>query len=287
VNRVASAELDGLGFLDLLARVRPEAIAIDLDGTLLNDAGEVSVASSTALSSALGAGIRVIPVTARSPRGLEEALAGTPTSAVAVTSLGAIVWDRSRHIAVHYYSLASDVAAEIVTKARSSVFCPSAAVEITSDLFADARFPVAAGSATTLHDLQVTDLEDCGALAKVLLCPADLEGLGEFADWLTDQFSDVASIIPRSGRWVEVLAHGVDKGSGLVAACKHYQVSPHRMVAIGDEATDIPMFEIVGVPIAMPLSSKDVHTSSVGTGINSEEFVAAVVAAVVTARHSE
>ena len=287
VKRAATPILDHRVFHATLARVRPQAIAVDLDGTLLDPAGEVSLASRRALSSALEAGLYIVPITARSPRGLENALANTPTSRIAVASLGAIVWDRVEGLVLQSRCLASADAEEIIAKARTTAFRATVAVEIISDLYVDPGFPMASSSAVIVNDLRITDLAHIGAPTKILLCPQDVAELGALAGWLADQFGETASVIPRPGGWVEVLAHRVDKGSGLLAACKHYAISPDRIVAIGDEATDIAMFDLAGVPVAMPLALPRVKSHAVETGISSADFVAAVLMAVVNARRSE
>lgn len=50
---------------------------------------------------------------------------------------------------------------------------------------------------------------------------------------------------------IEVTTAGVDKGSGVIHLCELLGVDPARVLAIGDNDNDVPMFRQVGFPIAM------------------------------------
>ncbi len=50
---------------------------------------------------------------------------------------------------------------------------------------------------------------------------------------------------------IEVTTEGVDKGSGVKHLCELLGVDPARVLAIGDNDNDVPMFKQVGFPVAM------------------------------------
>ena len=70
----------------------PRLIVLDLDGTLLDDAGEVSGRNSAALRRAEDDGARVVIATGRPPRWLEHLRADIPAS-IAVCCNGGLVMD--------------------------------------------------------------------------------------------------------------------------------------------------------------------------------------------------
>lgn len=51
--------------------------------------------------------------------------------------------------------------------------------------------------------------------------------------------------------YYEATAAGIDKGSGLKALCEHLGIAPQNVMAIGDQANDMPMLKYAGVGVAM------------------------------------
>ncbi len=54
-------------------------------------------------------------------------------------------------------------------------------------------------------------------------------------------------------------SHGVDKGSGLREAMRMLAVEPKDLIAIGDSATDVPMFEVAKTSVALGNASEYVR----------------------------
>lgn len=68
-------------------------IALDLDGTLLNSAKELSPGNRAALDAAAGAGIRIVPATGRFWRGMPEVIRKLPFVRYVITINGAEIYD--------------------------------------------------------------------------------------------------------------------------------------------------------------------------------------------------
>ncbi|MGQ5709068.1 sugar-phosphatase [Lactobacillus sp. PSON] len=51
--------------------------------------------------------------------------------------------------------------------------------------------------------------------------------------------------------YFEATAAGVDKGKGLQILCKHLGIEPQNVMAIGDQANDMPMIKYAGIGVAM------------------------------------
>ena len=47
------------------------------------------------------------------------------------------------------------------------------------------------------------------------------------------------------------LAAGVDKGTGLKRLCDYLKVKPENVMALGDQANDMPMLKYAGLGVAM------------------------------------
>lgn len=51
--------------------------------------------------------------------------------------------------------------------------------------------------------------------------------------------------------YYEATAAGVDKGSGLKRLCEYLNIKPENVMALGDQANDMPMLEYAGLGVAM------------------------------------
>ncbi|MEM3658725.1 MAG: HAD-IIB family hydrolase, partial [Candidatus Hadarchaeum sp.] len=71
-------------------------------------------------------------------------------------------------------------------------------------------------------------------------------------DGLREALKGVEATVVRSERnYLEVLPLGVSKGAGLVWLCERLGIPLRNVVAIGDQESDVSMFEAVGLGIAM------------------------------------
>ena len=75
-----------------------------------------------------------------------------------------------------------------------------------------------------------------------------------------------------------ITAPGVDKGSGLLALCRHLGIDPSHAVAIGDSEVDIPMFNVAGLSVAMADGTDEAKAAAMRlTGSADEDGVAMVI----------
>src|SRR5687767_9697522 len=93
---------------------RPKLVATDLDGTLLNSAGEVSPRTRAALTACWDAGIPVVGVTGRGPRLLESVRAALDGRGIAVLAQGGYVVDLERDEVLRTVGLPRAQAAAVI-----------------------------------------------------------------------------------------------------------------------------------------------------------------------------
>ncbi len=68
---------------------------------------------------------------------------------------------------------------------------------------------------------------------------------------LREMLKGLGVVVEHSGWALHVRDEKVDKGVGLLEACKDMGIKPEEVVAIGDSDTDVPMFKVAGFSIAM------------------------------------
>ena len=91
-------------------------IALDLDGTLLNEAKEITDPVQEALLYAAARGVHIVPVTGRPYLGIPRQLMDLGCVDYAVSSNGASVWRGERRIISH--PIAMELCGELLEKLR-------------------------------------------------------------------------------------------------------------------------------------------------------------------------
>ncbi len=107
-----------------------------------------------------------------------------------------------------------------------------------------------------LHDILQYDLEEVSDLHDITepflkLAMCDFGGTAEIEPFCKKQFSSEISVVTSGNIWVDFIAPGAHKGSGLVNLTKHLGLSPEDGIAFGDQYNDIEMLETAGIGCAM------------------------------------
>src|SRR4029077_6091018 len=94
-------------------------VAIDLDGTLLNDSKQISDRTVAAISFLPGRGVRVVIATARPPRSVRHIYQQLGLDSFQINYNGALIWDEAQKAAVFHRPMAGELAREMIAHARS------------------------------------------------------------------------------------------------------------------------------------------------------------------------
>lgn len=236
---------------------RIRLIATDLDGTLLDSAGHVSARTRAALDAARAAGIVVVPVTARQPIGLRAIAAEAGFEGWALCGNGAY----GIHLGTHELLFASEIAVPVQQRIAREL-----GERVPDLLFASVReggevFVAQDGYAAvaTLSDHK-RDPRTMGAvpLADVLAAPSlklvirhrSMTPAQVFAKLATlDQAGFAATL--SGAPFVEVMAEGVTKATGLALLCAELGIDRTEVLAFGDALNDVEMLRWAGRGIAM------------------------------------
>lgn len=225
-------------------------IAIDLDGTLLGSSGQVSERTVAALKAAAEAEIVLAPATARwyqaAVRPFEAA--GVPVAAIA--SAGADVRDVSGAV-IQQCPLDGDFAvflAALCDRAgwTATLSTPERAYRRSNELP-----PWAAMAPDWLKPVTAFEAGHLESALSVLAeaAPGDRH-MPELEAW-AGRVSLYSAVAYNGDALLTITAPGVDKGTGLLALCRHLGIEPADTVAIGDSEVDIPMFRVAGLAVAM------------------------------------
>ncbi len=271
-------------------------IASDVDGTLLTPDHRITPAVRAAVRRATDAGVTVVLASARGPEAFRHIVAelglppfaespsDDPLAGAFVSFQGAVVGhflaDGSLDV-LHETRLDLEAAREIVRTVVAAghvanwydgaAWLPSRWDEL-GELEARATAVEPAGF---IGDAQ---LVDAGARAphKLMVPPCA---------WDPELVPRIAANLPEgcegflSGEhYLEIVASGVDKSSGLVQLAADLGVGPEAMAAVGDGPNDLGMFAHVGTAVAMANASDAVKAAATWvTASNREDGLALAI----------
>jgi Cof subfamily protein (haloacid dehalogenase superfamily) len=227
---------------------RPRLIACDLDGTLIARDNRMTDRVAAAVAATIDAGIPVVAVTGRPWQWVLDFARQHDLHPYSVVSNGAALVEVATG-AVEHNGLADGAVVALMTRIREAVPGITFALDTTTDLYHEPGF----------HDpgyLGQHLVDDLAAVAEsdVIKLIARKDGLPgtELVELLDHEVLDgVAVPYAGYGEWVELLASGVYKATGLAVVASRLGLGPADVWAIGDEWNDVPMFDWAGVAVAM------------------------------------
>ncbi|MDK3257183.1 HAD family hydrolase [Blastococcus capsensis] len=229
---------------------RPKLVATDLDGTLLDAAGEVSPRTRAALDTCWDAGIPVVGVTGRGPRLLDSVRAALDGRGIAVLAQGGFVVDLERDEVLRTVALPRAQAAAVIERIEAVTGELILAVEDAAEQGeVHARLRVQHGfdwpypeGAQLLSRAEVLPAE---AVLKVFLrSPGiDQDELLALARSVVDPGD--AELTHAGLGFIEVLPPGITKATGLAIALERYGVDLGDVLVFGDMPNDLPMLTAV------------------------------------------
>ena len=241
---------DSVVELGPLGAWRPKLVATDLDGTLLNTAGEVTPRTRAALEACWDAGIPVVGVTGRGPRLFDSVRAALDGRGIAVLAQGGFVVDLERDEVLRTVGLPRDQAAAVIEAIEDVAGELIVAVEDAAEQ-GEARQPLRVQHGfdwpypEPAHLLPRHSVLPDGPVLKVFLRSSTL-GQDELLARAKRVVDPVDAEVTHAGLgFIEVLPPGITKASGLAVALERYGVDFGDVLVFGDMPNDLPMIAAV------------------------------------------
>ncbi|MGY2076245.1 HAD family hydrolase [Blastococcus sp. SYSU DS0828] len=229
---------------------RPKLVATDLDGTLLDDAGEVSPRTRAAVTACWDAGIPVVGVTGRGPRLLESVRVALGGRGIAVLAQGGFVVDLERDEVLRTVALPRSQAAAVIERIEAVAGDLVLAVEDA------AHQSEARGALRVQHGFDWPYPEDAELVAKDEVLPAEAVlkvflrsptiGQDELLALARSVVDPADAELTHAGLgFIEVLPPGITKATGLAVALERFGVDLADVLVFGDMPNDLPMLTAV------------------------------------------
>ncbi|MBQ3424537.1 MAG: HAD family phosphatase [Clostridia bacterium] len=266
-------------------------IAMDLDGTLMNDDKAIDPPTHSALMAAQAAGIRLLLASARPLPGLyreRDALSLQRYGGLLMAYNGGVIAEADTGRVRFSRTMALPAARQVLRQLE--------ALPVTPILDDGKQFYV------TRRDGYMVDYEcrnnrmDCREVA-------DLAEALDFEPWkillsadpaiIRDIQARIAGFLPEALRvvqtapfYLEIIPTGIDKGTGLEAACRALGLSPQAAIAFGDAENDIGMLRTAGMGVAMGNADERVKAAARRVTLsNNDNGIAAALKELLTEVH--
>ncbi len=230
-----------------------ELLAIDLDGTLLNSAKEISVATEAILHAAREVhGVQIVLATARPPRSVLGFYRQLRLETPMVNYNGALVYDPLNRDVLWHRPIPLDIARGVVALARQVAPEVLVAAEVLDRSYTDAYDPGGATETAKLFDPDVIGPIDTWLDQPVtkLLLSGDV-ALGEIAQAIHRAFPYQVAMVQTEPELLQIMHATVGKAQALRIVASHLHVRREKVLAIGDNANDVGMLQWAGVAVAM------------------------------------
>ncbi|MBZ4663119.1 MAG: sugar-phosphatase [Caloramator sp.] len=257
-------------------------IALDMDGTLLNENKEISKSNLEAIQFARRKGIKIVLATGRPTKGIEKylkELSLIDENEYAVSYNGAIVQEvKSGKIIAQnvmslddlkqLYNLSKELNVNIHALTPNSCITPK--INQYSELEA------------TMNNipLEIVDFDAIDkntTIVKIMFVDPE-EKLNKVIESLPKELYDKYTIVRSAPFFLEFLNNKVNKGFGVRLLAEKLGIKPSEIICIGDAENDIHMIEYAGLGIAMGNAFPEVKKKAdYVTKTNEEDGVAHVI----------
>jgi Cof subfamily protein (haloacid dehalogenase superfamily) len=268
------------------------ALALDLDGTIVLPDNSLSAYTIDVLQRCMAKGLKIILCTGRSYQASEKYRAAIGAEGPMVYFNGAEIADAPVEkwgVPPQYPTL---LPLEVVD------FCVSLAREMS--VYFQAYFPETmdvpclvaekidaewemyfrhTGTPPVIRDIKEALKTPglAGAVKGMFL--TDFETQEKIRPLLIERFGSRIYVTRTLVTFLEVMANGVSKGTGLRTALNRLGLDVEQVIAFGDEENDLPMFEVAGISAAPAGAKEKVRLAAdLVVGANGEDGVATFLA---------
>ena len=230
----------------------------DVDGTLLDSRHRIQPATLQAIHTLQSRDIPFVIVSARSPAGIRPILEQYRFSCPMICFSGALTLDEKGAV-LDSRGFSPALAKQVIDYLEIGRYpCTWNLFSGERWLVRDPSHPLVQQEEAIVHTCSAVG--DCRSLAPtgvvhklLLMCPPGT--LEETAAGLQAAFPGL-SVVASSGKLLEVMDVGINKGRAVSALCERLGIPPASAAAFGDHWNDMEMLSVVGHPVLMENAPK-------------------------------
>lgn len=254
-------------------------IAVDMDGTLLNSDGKISVGNAKAVRAAVDHGIIFVLATGRPIQGVRKYADSLGLDGAAITYNGAVCVDLATDGIIYEQGMDKDDAALAIELGQEydTTMCIWSRGQLYVSKLNDRAYDY-----MKISGVEPILVEDYGKLIgqgiTKILWYDDVDMIGRMpAEMAKHPFRETSFCLSRPF-FIEFFSSKVSKAAAIDRLCRHYGISREEVIAMGDAPNDLPMIEYAGLGVAMGNADDCVKAAAkFVTSTNDEDGVAAVI----------
>jgi len=256
--------------------MRFDLVALDLDGTLLDDREQVSPRNRGAIRAVLDAGVRIVLVTGRGVDMPIRVSKDLGLNLPVICCHGALTKDFGANRTLGHIPVPIQYAKPMVEYSEKN--------GLSIAIYSEELFYRLEGSRLYMEDMTGPAWREVGSFSDVLhTAPTFIRFLGaESVAAMQREFGDLPLHF-KTETWLDfiecaVTSREATKQRALARLCADFQIAPERVLAIGDSRNDVPMMKWAGTGVAMGNALPEVRESvRYVTGTNVDDGVAAAI----------
>lgn len=236
-------------------------IAIDLDGTLLNSAKEISERNKKAIAQATAKGVKVVICSGRVYAAARLFAKQVDSKDPVIACNGAIITENINGKVIYSDCLHNDACMKIIDilhKHKLYFHAYAGDTMITEKLnYTSLKYFEKNKTLPPEYRVDIEVTNDIAAKIKSIpeqvLKFVAVDDNRELLNIARKEIEQIPGIDVTSSNYnnFEVLNKGVNKGVALKKVSEYLNISPSEMIAIGDNENDISMFKLAGLSVAM------------------------------------
>ena len=262
-------------------KIECEALALDLDGTLTNNAKKITPRTRSAIGAALDQGIKIILASGRPVLGIKpsaEILGLFKRGGFILAYNGGQIIDCKEDNVIFERLLPPDYYREICSFARSAglhaLTYDENGVVAESDT---AAYVIKEAYNNTIPIRKAGLLEEAVAAPVVkFMIVGEPERIASALPDAQRIFSGRINVFLSEPYFMELTFPGIEKASALAFLTEYLGIKQERLVAIGDGLNDIPMLQYSGYAVAMGNAYEEVKEVSDYVTLSNEDDGVAV-----------
>lgn len=249
-------------------------VALDVDGTLINDEYRITERTSATIREVSRQGARIVLCTGRAPASTLPLLSELGLEGAVITHNGAATVDSSGPELLHQYAFETDRVERLIE------FCRAEGVHLdvnsTFSLYVE-QLSEEAREAYRKFYIEPILVEDLRQVREPLVKITMYAGK-DVLDRLLAAWPEIGDPMLRPIRsdeyFIDLMHVQASKGNALKALAESWGIAPEGIIAIGNYYNDLDMLQYAGIGIAMGNAPDDVKKSAdFVTATNNEDGV--------------
>jgi Cof subfamily protein (haloacid dehalogenase superfamily) len=228
-------------------------VAIDLDGTLLDDSKKISDQTVQALACLPMQDIRVVIASARPPRSVRHVYHSLRLDTLQINYNGALIWDEPKRSVVFHRPMTGELVRRMIDESRARFDEVLVTCEVLDRWYTD-RFeqPYTTETGRLFRPDVIAELDDfCDQDITKLLLLGPPEMMDDLQPIVSGQYGEDVTVVRADPELIQIMDKRVSKATAVDMVAKQYGIPMKQVMAIGDAPNDVGMLQMAGIAVAM------------------------------------